>query len=988
MAKSIKTYRFVIVLSRRLVIRVSQLAALLTAKIATRSWGLAALLVACSLQLAAQSSVQLAARSSQLEAQHTLLEARSSQLAANSYWQQQVDYTIDVTLNTDDHTLDGFLKLRYYNNSPDTLRFIWFHVWPNAYKNDRTAFSEQLLQNGRTDFYFSDRPARGYINRLDFRADGIVCRVEDHPQYIDIIKVILPAPLAPGAQLNLTTPFHEQLPFNFSRGGHVGHSYQVTQWYPKPAVYDRTGWHPIPYLDQGEFFSEFGSFDVRITVPGDYIVAATGELQEGPGLQESPHRQESRQEPAAAPKTLRYRQDRIHDFAWFADRQFQVDHDTLQLPSGRTIDLYAYYTPTADPAWKNSIQYMKDAVRFRSALIGEYPFQVVTAVEAKMGTAGGMEYPTITSINFHGSAGEFDEILEHEIGHNWFYAILGTNERRFPWMDEGINTYYDNRYMARKARAAALANLPKPPASNNWFRLKVTPEMDQLFINTLARENRDQPISTSSEMFTATNYDLIAYSKTGLWMKELEDSLGKPLFDSCMRTYFRTWQFKHPYPEDFRTVVEQTSHRDLQTLFARLDTKGTIPPFPPHRILRPTFLFSTHETSRYDYINILPAIGKNFYDGFMVGLLVHNYNLPPDRLQFLAAPLYATASHSLEGLGRISYTWYPDGHFRKVELGLAASRFATLSALDSNGKKIFGGFYKVAPYLRLYFPKPDPRSTRTGWVEWKTYFIGEKDLDDYVPRTSDSTLFPTEGKYEFRYLNQLSLQLGDQRVLYPYNALLQFQQAADFYRVNFTGNYFFNYQAGGGMNVRLFAAKFGYLGNPPAGTDLQRFMPKLTALRGNEDYTYSNYFIGRNEFDEFASQQILRRDGDLKLRTDLFQVPGIQGRSDDWVASMNFTSTLPPAIVPKWFPVRLFLDIGTYSDAWKQNPPTSRFLYVAGFQISLLHDVFNVYIPVVYSSEFGDLLKTVPDENTFWKKISFSIDIQNFNLKKIFSIPL
>ena len=138
------------------------------------------------------------------------------------YWQQQVNYVIDVTLNDVDHTLDGFEKLEYINNSPDTLHFIWFHVWPNAFKNDKSAFSEQEIQSGKTDFYFSDREERGYINRLDFRIDGQVARTEDHPQYIDIIRVILPTPLPPGSKVNIETPFHVKIPNNFSRGGHTG----------------------------------------------------------------------------------------------------------------------------------------------------------------------------------------------------------------------------------------------------------------------------------------------------------------------------------------------------------------------------------------------------------------------------------------------------------------------------------------------------------------------------------------------------------------------------------------------------------------------------------------------------------------------------------------------------------------------------------------------------------------------------------------------
>ena len=181
-----------------------------------------------------------------------------------NYWQQQVNYTIDVSLDDKEHTLRGFEKIEYINNSPDTLRFIWIHLWPNAYKNDKTAYSDQLLENSSTKFYFSGKDQKGYINRLDFKVNNVTVVVEDHPQHIDIVKLLLPAPLAPGQKVLITTPFHIKLPYNFSRGGHDGQSYQATQWYPKPAVYDKTGWHPMPYLDQGEFYSEFGSFDVSI----------------------------------------------------------------------------------------------------------------------------------------------------------------------------------------------------------------------------------------------------------------------------------------------------------------------------------------------------------------------------------------------------------------------------------------------------------------------------------------------------------------------------------------------------------------------------------------------------------------------------------------------------------------------------------------------------------------------------------------------------
>ncbi|HMC99323.1 MAG TPA: M1 family metallopeptidase, partial [Ferruginibacter sp.] len=380
-----------------------------------------------------------------------------------NYWQQEVNYTIEVSLNDQEHTLTGFEKIEYINNSPDTLKYIWFHVWPNAYKNDKTAFSDQLLENGNTRFYFSDKSAKGYINRLDFKVNNVTASTEDHSEHIDIIKLNLPFPLPPNQKILITTPFHEKLPFNFSRSGHEGESYQVTQWYPKPAVYDSKGWHPMPYLDQGEFYSEFGSFDVSITVPENYVVAATGELQNAEEKKWLKTRSDFTWEPvkrkvktkggsyktvydpfppsAANIKILRFKQNNIHDFAWFADKRFIVDNDTCRLQSGKIIDVFTYYTPAEKNKWKHSVQFAKDAVRHYSSLVGEYPFSVVSAVQGPPSFGGGMEYPTITVISPAGNELEVDLTIAHEIGHNWFYGILGTNERDYPWMDEGINSY-------------------------------------------------------------------------------------------------------------------------------------------------------------------------------------------------------------------------------------------------------------------------------------------------------------------------------------------------------------------------------------------------------------------------------------------------------------------------------------------------------------------------------------------------------------------
>jgi hypothetical protein len=949
-----------------------------------------------------------------------------------AYWQQEVHYTIDVSLNDTEHTLEGFLKLRYINHSPDTLRFIWFHVWPNAFKNDRTAFTEQALQNGETDFYFSSREKRGYINRLDFRVANNTLKTEDHPQHIDIIKVYLPAPLLPGQETEINTPFHVKLPANFSRGGHTGHAYQVTQWYPKPAVYDRTGWHPMPYLDQGEFYSEFGSFDVRITVPEGYVVAATGDLQNesekewlktkadianqtpeakskkapskfvakkpvpkkpiakkpvakktsSTAKKKTPVQRKPADELADKPvrvqrpsqtfKTLQFKQNNVHDFAWFADSAFIVKQDTIQLKSGRVVQAMSFYRSGKSEGWGKSIQYIKDAVHFRSNAIGEYPYNVVSVVEAKMGFEGGMEYPTITSISPGMDEKQLDMTIEHEIGHNWFYGILASNERDHPWMDEGVNTYYDNRYKAIK--------YPNPDYPK-WVQKRLPDNFEELPVDGLAKIKKDQPVATHSADFTSLNYMVMSYLKTGFLVQHLENAIGAQRFDSCMQAYYRQWQFKHPYPQDFQKSFTVGDGKAVQSFFDSLQQKGGINPMARHKRWKPVFLFSLKDYDSVNYLNWMPAIGYNTYDRFMIGLALHNYTIPTHKLQYFLAPMYATGSKQLSGLGRIGYTWRPNTTFDKIDLSVSGSHFSTQEGTDSLGEKINTGFYKIAPALRLTFNNKNIRSSLDKWLEWRTFFIWENSFR-YVLKSSDGEFYPTEGKTTNRYLNQLTFNIADYRILYPYDIQLQVQQGEGFYRATATGNYFFNYANKGGLQMRLFAAKFGYIGEKTLSKQFSTlvYQPKLTAVRGNEDYTYSNYFIGRNEPDGFLSQQIMVRDGGLKLRTDLFQ--GLQGRSDNWIASMNLNTTLPKGLLPLNLPVKIFLDAGTYADAWKKDAPTSRFLYVAGLQLTLFNDLIQVYAPVLYSKEFRDNLKTVPEENGFFKKLSFSIDVHRFNIRK------
>ena len=923
-----------------------------------------------------------------------------------NYWQQQVNYTIDVSLNDKEHTLDGFEKIEYINNSPDTLRYIWFHLWPNAYKNDKTAFSDQSLENGSTRFYFSNKEDRGYINRLEFKVNNQTATVEDHPQHTDIVKVILPSPLAPGETINITTPFHVKLPYNFSRGGHDGQSYQATQWYPKPAVYDRKGWHPIPYLDQGEFYSEFGNFDVRITVPKNYLVAATGELQnedEKRMLAEISEKlvfvtskdnlTKSLEAPVTSSselKTLHYKQSNVHDFSWFADKNFKVLIDTLQLRSGRIINVYSFFTPSQLKYWIHSIRTIKDAVLTRSEWIGEYPYNVVTAVQGPASFGGGMEYPTITIISPETNENMLDFIIAHEVGHNWFYGILGSNERKYPWMDEGINTFYDNRYSRWKYGDKGELNY-----GSGSFSLR---DAERLLFESKAVVKKDQPINTEADKFTNINYDLVSYYKTGAWLELIEKKLGKETFDKAMQEYYREWKFKHPYPEDFKKVLETASGQNLDAEFAWLDKKGTLPG-TERKGTKIIFPLSSKAVASYlkespkNALIISPIFGVNSYDKAMIGIGITNYKLPSSRFQFLLAPLYSTKAKRLNGLGKINYSFYPDGAIRKIDLFLNASSFSMNSFEKDNGDPVTADFQKIVPGIRFTLNQKGPRSNLHHYIQWKTFVISEETFRisyDSVFNPPDTILNQIVNTVDRETtLHQLKLVAENFRVLYPYKAELNLEHGKDFIRTAFTGNYFFNYPKEGGLMLRLFAGKFFYLGSKTFSKQFatDRYHLNMTGANGYEDYTYSDYFIGRNKFDKLPSQQIMVRDGGFKVRTDLYADK--VGKTDEWLAAINLTTSIPSglnplSVLPVKIPLKLFLDIGTYGDAWKKDAELDRFIFDAGLQLSLFANSVNIYVPVVYSSIYKDYIQSVIEKKgRLWKTISFSIDISNFSLRKI-----
>lgn len=490
-----------------------------------------------------------------------------------AYFQQKVDIKIDVTLDDEQHLIHGDWEMVYRNNSSDTLDFIYIHLWPNAYRDKNTAFAQQQKKLNQTKFYFSPEEDGGEIRDLAFQVGGEPLLWEYYLDRIDITKVMLPTPLIPGDSIRLTSPFTVKIPKSFSRLGHEGQSYQITQWYPKPAVYDKDGWHQMSYLNLGEFYSEFGDYEVRLTLPENYYVGATGVLQDSSERRFLQQRKlETQQIKSAGPpfsveilpsssvmKTITYKAEMVHDFAWFADKRYLVESEWVRI-GDRDVEAIVMYNPENLEIWKDALSYTTRAVQYYSDKVGPYPYPQVTAVDGALAAGGGMEYPMITVIGETASPMELDRVITHEVGHNWFYGILAFNERDHAWLDEGINSYYEHQYM-KQYYPGRSGNLP------SWLISDTRVSEAELLYQYKSALGREVAPCRHVSMMGNLDYFIGAYEKPAMSFTHLMDYLGEENFDQCMQSFYKDWKFRHPGPEDFRDYLETCSDEDLSWLF-------------------------------------------------------------------------------------------------------------------------------------------------------------------------------------------------------------------------------------------------------------------------------------------------------------------------------------------------------------------------------------------------------------------------------------
>ena len=516
-------------------------------------------------------------------------------LVINSYFckadnfEQDVQFTIHVTLNDIKHELSAFETLIYKNNSPFVLKEIYFHIWPNAYKDNSTILAKEIFQSGDDRMLAAKPDDLGMIDSLDFKVNDESVQWLFLKDTVDVCKIILNKPLNPGSSITISTPFHIKIPRSFlSRLGHNKQSYFITQWYPKPAVFDSSGWNYFPYHDQGENNCEFGSFDVYIKLPENYIIAASGTMVNGDqellrllkndsitrSVKIFPD-QDSTPPSSKIFKTIHFHQEKVHDFGWFADKRWHVLKDSIFLPNNKKkITTWVFFNNEKANYWLKAREYINDAIQYYSKWIIEYPYDQITVLDVGNAMGNTMEYPMLSVIGNYGNPFELELAIVHEIAHQWFYGILGNNKRYQPWMDQGISNFYETRYVYTKYKndptyQKQIKNISVLKIIN--FNVLINHRKFQ-YLNYLsrARINLDQSPEINSNKIRVPDYHSAVYYKPSISFDYLKSYLGDSVFDICMMKYFNECKFRQPSHDAIKLVFERSSGKNLNWFFSDL----------------------------------------------------------------------------------------------------------------------------------------------------------------------------------------------------------------------------------------------------------------------------------------------------------------------------------------------------------------------------------------------------------------------------------
>jgi hypothetical protein len=456
------------------------------------------------------------------------------------YWQQKVDYKMEIDLDVDTHQYKGSQELTYSNNSPDTLYRVFYHLYFNAFQpGSEMDVRSRTIEDSSSKI--SDKISKlspteiGYIKPTLLTQDGEDLQFE---VVGTILEVTLNTPILPNTSSVFNMNWDAQVPVQIRRSGRdnaEGVAYSMTQWFPKIAEYDFEGWHAVPYIAR-EFHSVWGDYDVTIKINENYIIGGTGYLQNG-------DKKGLGKKSKGKTRTWHFNAPNVHDFTWAADKDYI--HDTYPGPNGVNLNFYYKNNPEILENWKSLQPKTAELLAFFNKHIGTYPYKQYSVIQ---GGDGGMEYAMCTLITGERKLGSLIGVTSHELAHTWFQFLLATNESKHEWMDEGFTSYISNMAMNE-----VMEEGKENPNSNSYRGY-----------NYIATSGKEQPQTTHADRYnTNTGYGIAAYSKGAVFLSQLGYVIGKDNLDKTLLRYFKEWSFKHPTPNDFIRVAEKVSGAEL-----------------------------------------------------------------------------------------------------------------------------------------------------------------------------------------------------------------------------------------------------------------------------------------------------------------------------------------------------------------------------------------------------------------------------------------
>ena len=946
-------------------------------------------------------------------------------IAQDNDWQQQVEYRINARLDSTTNNIVATCAINYYNNSPDTLDRIYFHLWANAFSSKHTPFADQLLRLGMSDFYFADQDDfGGYVQiKAELPSDEGALEIIYEEGQNEIAYIPIEGGLAPGMEMPIIFYYTLEVPSYFSRLGKSESLYNMVAWYPKPAVYDKDGWHTMPYLAMGEYYSEFANYDVTLCAKEGNQIAHSGYETEryiNNGYQ-----------------YINTRLENAHDYAWFLSPDMDVEEENVELKNNQIVNLKIYRTDT-DTTWNHAMQYAKQALQFMADYMGDYPYSTLSIVQGNdSGLGGAMEYPSIKIIKNVKTTAALEYYIAHEVGHSWFYAALGINERDESYFDEGLTTFLEQKYTEYYHEG----NNYYDRILQHTFKSDDKPTLRHIAEGQICR-HMHQALNTPIEQLSGINYGLNAYQIGSTLVAHLESLLGPEKVKEMLQSFYKKWKYKHPSYDDFLLHIESESQLDLngyEDIINGLSVDMTIekienntiyfgnngaPQFAvpilieyedgsierknvepyngqyitlknsPIRsaVLDPDFtsLDVNPENNRYPRpgigIRILPMLDRsskkdiyltpivtayNSYDGFMFGLSSYNSTFPAKNLKWNITPLYGTSSKNIVGQSWISYDTRPSSkNIRKIQYRLGLKSFSISNNNDNGGFN--HKYYRIDPSISLHH-NHSPASRIYSKTSLRQLWIGTENFSGGISGFTQNITRLTHNRYNFDVLqpNELEIELEYNNYSAPFDI-----GSNDYLKLSLDYRHGFLFKENKRFDIRFFAAGFIKNSQRESSSYNNLLAKGSIALlsQGFTDYSYDEYFLDRQGSSKNAYRQIGFNGGGFK---DALGGPNARiGQSNDFAMAINIKSNLP--FGPPKLPLKLFFDSGyARTKSFTNDPLQGEIFYSGGVMLELSDGLFGVYLPLVSSNNISEIYAA--DDRSFFSKVTFSMDLHRFN---------